>query len=114
MVAPYKLPSANSFYYSLRFAIRYIVSNKKNECDDKSLKLEIKNDKPFDSLLQIKENFDNQCFMVNCILNNHSLFLRMYKLKDKFRYLTIKNTNKNNIVTEISSCIIEHLTVSVT
>ena len=29
LVAPYKLPSVDSFYYSLCFAIRYIVSNKK-------------------------------------------------------------------------------------
>ena len=56
---------------------------KKNKCGNKKLKLEIKNDELFDLLLRIKENlhldldipnFDNQCFIVNCILNNHSLF----------------------------------------
>ena len=45
--------------------------------------------------------------MVNRILNNHNLFLRIYELKDKFRYLTIKNTNKKNIVRQILSCIVE-------
>ena len=67
-------------------------------------------------LLQIKENFyldldiqnfDNQCFIVNHILNNYNLFLRSYELKDKFQYLTVKNANKNNIVREILSCIVE-------
>ena len=67
-------------------------------------------------LLQIKENFyldldiqnfDNQCFIVNRILNNYNLFLRSYELKDKFQYLTVKNANKNNIVREILSCIVE-------
>ena len=66
--------------------------------------------------LQIKENFyldldiqnfDNQCFIVNRILNNYNLFLRSYELKDKFQYLKVKNANKNNIVRKISSCIIE-------
>ena len=67
-------------------------------------------------LLQIKENFyldldiqnfDNQCFIVNRILNNYNLFLRSYELKDKFQYLTVKNANKNNIVRETLSCIVE-------
>ena len=67
-------------------------------------------------LLQIKENFyldldiqnfDNQCFIVNRILNNYNLFLRSYELKDKFQYLTVKNANKNNIVREVLSCIVE-------
>ena len=53
------------------------------------------------------QNFDNQCFIVNRILNNYNLFLRSYELKDKFQYLTVKNANKNNIVREILSCIVE-------
>ena len=98
------------------FSIHYIISNKKSECDDEKLRQEIDNDELFDPLLKIKEtlqldldiqNFDNQCFIANHILNKHSQFLRLYELKDKFRYLMIKNTNKNNILREFSSCIIE-------
>ena len=85
------------------FSIQYIISNKKSECDDEKLGQEINNDELFDLLLKIKEtlqldldiqNFDNQCFIANQILNKRSQFLRLYELKDKFRYLMIKNTNK--------------------
>ena len=71
------------------------------------MKQKVNNDEIFDSLLRIKENlhldldienFDNKCFMVNYILTNHGLYLRIYELRDKSRYLPMKNTNKSNIV----------------
>ena len=55
------------------------------------LKKEIDNDDLYSALLSIKEtleldldiqNFDNQCFAVNNILNKHRLFLQVYELKD--------------------------------
>ena len=57
------------------------------------LKKEIDNDDLYSALLSIKEtlevdldiqNFDNQCFEVNNILNKHRLFITVYELKDKF------------------------------
>ena len=55
------------------------------------LKKKIDNDDLYYALLSIKEtleldldiqNFDNQCFVVNNILNKHRLFLQVYELKD--------------------------------
>ena len=57
------------------------------------LKKEIDNDDLYSALLSTKEtleldldiqNFDNQCFEVNNILNKHRLFITVYELKDKF------------------------------
>ena len=80
------------------------------------LKKKIDNDDLYYALLSIKEtleldldiqNFDNQCFGVNNVLNKHRLFLRVYKLKDQFQALTIINSNKDNILTQVSSCLTE-------
>ena len=40
-------------------------------------------------------------------LNKHRLFLWVYELKDKFCPLTIRNSNKNNILRQMSSCLTE-------
>ena len=39
-------------------------------------------------------NFENQCFSVNDLLNKHSLFVRVYELKDKFCYLVKEDSEK--------------------
>ena len=63
---------------------------KNNECVNKDeLKKDLVNDELYDKLLVVKEklrpdiqNFENQFFSVNDLLNN--LFLGIYELKDKF------------------------------
>ena len=40
------------------------------------------------------QNFENQFFSVNDLLNKHGLFLRVYKLKVKFQYLIKKDSKK--------------------
>ena len=85
-------------------------SNKSSEINE-ILKKEIGND---DLLLCSFfnfdiQNFDNQCFVINNILNKHGLFLRVYELKDKFWSLTIRNSNKNNILRQVSSCLTKKL-----
>ena len=37
--------------------------------------------------------------------DKHGLFLRVYESKDKFRPLTVRNSNKNKIFTQVSSCL---------
>ena len=80
------------------------------------LKKEIENDKLFDALSSVKEklrldldiqNFDNQCFSVNALLNKNGLFLRVYELKEKFRYVIKQAPEKNKVLRELSSCVIE-------
>ena len=63
---------------------------KNNECvNEDELKKDLVNDELYDKLLVVKEklrpdiqNFENQCFSVNDLLND--LFLGVYELKDKF------------------------------
>lgn len=63
---------------------------KKNECvNEDELKKDLVNDELYDKLFAVKEklrpdiqNFENQCFSVNDLLND--LFLGVYDLKDKF------------------------------
>ena len=64
---------------------------------------DIENDQLYDVLLSAKKNlrldldiqhFENQCFSVNDLLIKHDLFLRIYELKDKFRYLIKQDSEK--------------------
>ena len=97
--------NTDSFYYVLLYTIQYQFKNKKNECDnDDELKKYIDNDQLYDALSAVKEkisldldiqNFENQCFSVNNLLNKYGLFLRVYEMKDKFRYLIKQDSKKN-------------------
>lgn len=40
--------------------------------------------------------FENQCHVVNQILNKNNLFLRIFEQKSKFRYITEAKTDKKN------------------
>ena len=53
------------------------------------------------------QKFNNNCYEINCFLLNHKLFLRVFELRSKFRYLTVKNPKKQNIIRQLSSCIAE-------
>ena len=39
-------------------------------------------------------NFENQCFKINTILSKYNMFLRVFELKDKFRYLFKQNSEQ--------------------
>ena len=65
----------------------------------------IDNDKLYEVLPATKEklrldldiqNFENQYFSVDDLLNEYVLFLRVYKLKDEFRYLIKRDSEKKN------------------
>ena len=53
------------------------------------------------------QKFNNQCHEVNMLLAKHGYFLRVFELKNKFRHLALKNSKKQNIVRQLSSCINE-------
>ena len=52
-------------------------------------------------------NFENQCLKINQILNKNNLFLRVFELKEKFRCLTKQDSEKKNLIRDLSACIIE-------
>ena len=85
----------NSFYLTLLYAIRFIKTKKSDLCDESETEEQIGADlyskiierKGKCFLDQNKRNFDAMCFDLNEILVGQKLFLRVYELKDKFRYL---------------------------
>ena len=51
------------------------------------------------------KKFNNTCHLINSVLSNHNYFLRVFELKNKFRYLSMKEPKKQNIVRQTSSCL---------
>ena len=97
LLMPQGFENIDSFYYAILYAIRHQLN------DDDELKKDINNDKLYDALLAAKDklrldldiqNFENQYFSVNNLLNEYSLFLRVYELKDKFFYLIKQDSEK--------------------
>lgn len=60
--------------------------------------------------LHLDDSFENcfdKCHLVNELLEEKRLFLRVYERRDKFRFLIKKGVSgKNKIVRDLSACII--------
>ena len=94
------MKNQDSFYYAILYAIHYQLKNKRDVCqNDKQLKEDLGNF--YDTLSNLKQNLrlgldiqnsENQCHSVNELLNKNGLFLRVYELKEKFRYLIKQNS----------------------
>ena len=105
----------NSFYLALLYAICFLKTKKSDLCEEGELENQIGSDlyskikekKESCVLDLIKRNFDTMCFDLNEILVGHNFFLRVYELKDKFRYLFHENYEKKEIIRKVSSCIKE-------
>ena len=112
---PQGLNNDDSFFYAMLFAIRYQLSRKVEPCGDEQLKIDIGAD-IFDKIYPLKSmmklnldilHFENQCLKINQILNKNNLFLRIFELKEKFRCLIKQDSERKNIIRDLSSCIIE-------
>ena len=111
LLSPHSLGNQDSFYCAIICTIHYQLKNKKDECqNEKQLKEKLGN--LHDALLNLKENlrldlniqnFENQCHSVNELLNKNGLFLRINKLKEKFRYLIKQNSEKKTVLRELST-----------
>ena len=104
----------NSFIRIISYAIRYDKENKTNVCDKNEFKKTI-DDKFIEQLYEEKykfildlQKFNNNCHEINCFLSKYNHFLRVFELKNQFRHLTRKDPKKQNIVRQISSCLIEN------
>ena len=105
----------NSFYLTLLYAIRFLKNKKSDQCDENEIENEIGADlyskikeKKDNLILDLnKRHFDEMCFDINEILLEENFFLRVYELKDKFRYLFHEDHTKKNVCRSLSSCIKE-------
>ena len=115
LINPQGLNNDDYFFYSILFAIRYQLSGKVEPCDDEQLKIdngaEIFNEiYPLKSMMKLNLDilhFENHCIKIDQILNKNNLFLRIFELKEKFRCLIKQDSEKKNIIRDLSSCIIE-------
>ena len=105
----------NSFYLTLLYANRFVKNKKSDLCDENEIEDEIGSDlyskikeKKDKCILDLnKRNFDDMCFEINDTLVGEKLFLRVYELKDKFRYLFPEDHRKKSVLRSLSSCIKE-------
>ena len=117
LISPHGIENPDSFFYAILYAIRHKFTEKVDFlCNEDDLKQDVgfalSND-----LFGIKSslrldgqdviNFQNQCYQVNGILSEHNLFLRVFEVKDRFRYLIKQNSNQNKHFTELLACVIE-------
>ena len=111
---PPEIQNEDSFFYSILFAVRYHFTKKFDKVSDEEISKDIT--EIFEKIYRLKNflkldlkisTFEDQCYTINHILNKNNLFLRVYELKDKFRYITNTEKDKKNIIREISSCVKE-------
>ena len=117
LINPHGLENPDSFFYSILYAIRHKLTEKvdfvEQEDDLKQdVGLALSHDLfEIKSLLRLDGedvlNFENQCFQINRILSRYDMFLRVFELKDKFRYLIKQNTEQKKFFSEVSACVVE-------
>ena len=107
LISPHGLENPDSFFYSILYAIRFKLSGKVDFLEEEeNLKQDVGLTLSHD-LFEIKSllrldgedllNFENQCFQINTILSRHDMFLRVFELKDKFRYIIKQNSEQKKI-----------------
>ena len=115
LINPQGFNNENSFFYSILYTVRYHLTNKFDDVDDEQIKVDI-GAEIYDKIHPLKNflkldldilNFENQCLTINRILSKNGLFLRVFKLKDKFHFLIKQGPEKKNIIRKLSGCIIE-------
>ena len=116
LIFPQGLNNENSFFYSILYAIGYNFKKKSDRVDDdEQIKVDI-GDEIYNKIYPLKDflkldldivTFENQCPTINQILTENNLFLRVFELKDKFRYISQNTAEKKNIIRELSTCITE-------
>ena len=100
------------FVRAILYAIRFDKINKKEICEktefeniiDKNLIEQLDQPEKFQFVIDLQKS-NNTCHEINSILSNHNYFLRVFKSKNKFRYLSMKEPKKQNIVRQTSSCL---------
>ena len=117
LINPHGLENPDSFFYAILYAIRFKLTGKVDFVEQEdSLKQDV-GIALSDDLFEIKSllrldgddnlNFENQCFQINTILSRHDMFLRVFELKDKFRYIIKQNSEEKKFFNELSACVVE-------
>ena len=83
-----------------------------DECDITELQKIIDSDLIANLLNKVEfiidlQTFDNMCYEINCILSKFGYSLQIFELKNKYCRLAVKNRDEQNLVRQLSSCLIE-------
>ena len=105
----------DTFYLTLLHTIRYAKHNKADLCVEEDMEKEI-GFNLYSKVKAIKDicvldlnfnNFEEMCYELNDILLKENMFLRIYEIKEKFRYLFHENKDSKKCLRSLSSCIKE-------
>ena len=101
----------NSFYLTLLHTIRYVKNKKTNFCTETEMEKEI-GSSLYSQIQAIKDicildlnysNFEEMCYRVIEILMTEKMFLRVYEIKDNYRYLFQENKDSKKVLRSLSS-----------
>ena len=115
LINPIEQTKENSFYLTLLHTIRYVKNKKTDFCPEtemgkeigSGLYLQIQAIKSICNLDLNYNNFEDMCYQVNEILMTDNMFLRVYEIKDHYRYLFRENKDSKKVLRSLSSCIKE-------
>ena len=104
LIFSHGLKNSDSLFYALLYGLRHHLTKKIDAVDDEQIKKDITSEiyheiLPLKKFLQLSLDifhFENQCNVINQILNKHNLFLRIFELKEKFRYITKTSAHKKD------------------
>ena len=98
--------------YTILYALRYDNDKSTDACDIAELQKIFVSGlinnlvNKFEFIIDLQK-FDNMCYEINCILSKFGYFLRIFELKNKYRKSAVKNKDAQNLVRQLSSCLIE-------
>ena len=102
----------NQICYTILYASKFDKNKSTDECNvtefqkiigcDIIEKLLFK----FEFIIDLQK-LENMCYEISYILSKHGCFLRIFELKNKYRRLTVKNKEEQNLVRQLSSCLVE-------
>ena len=102
----------NQICYTILYALTFDKDKSTKECDVTELKkiidcniIENLQNK-FEFIIDLQK-FENMCYEINCILSTYGYFLRIFELKNKYCRLAVNNKDEQNLVRQLSSCLIE-------
>ena len=110
---PNESENQNQFCQVILLALKFKINGTKNTCNIedfekviyKNLLQEINQPEKFKFIID-QQYFFNICYKINMILAKFGNFLRVFELKNKYRQLTIKKSDQQKIVRQLSSCLI--------
>ena len=113
---PNESENQNQFCQVILLALKFKINGTKNTCNIedfekviyKNLLQEINQPEKFKFIID-QQYFFNICYKINMILAKFGYFLRVFELKNKYRQLTIKKSDQQKIVRQLSSCLIEKI-----